>query len=41
MGGFVVYVVAVFVLVYQAHIEGHLAGIVGGDEHLGFFFPFA
>ena len=26
MGGFVIYVVIVFVLVYKAHVEGHLAG---------------
>lgn len=41
MGGFVIYVVVVFVLVDKAHVEGHLAGIVGGNEHLGFFFPAA
>ena len=40
MGGFVIYVVIVFVLVYKAHVEGHLAGIVGGNEHLGFLLPF-
>ena len=41
MGGFVIYVVIVFVFVDKAHVEGHLAGIVGGNEHLGFFFPAA
>lgn len=29
MGGFVIYVVVVFVLVDKAHVEGHLAGIIG------------
>ena len=39
MAGLVVHVVAVQIGVYHAHIEGHLAGVVGGDEHFGLLLP--
>ena len=40
MGCLVVAVVVIFQRVDEPHVERHLAGIVGGDEHLGFFLLF-
>ena len=39
MGGLVVLVVAVGERIDEPHVERHLPGVVGGDEHLRLLFP--
>lgn len=39
MGGLVVLVVAVGERIDEPHVQRHLPGVVGGDEHLRLLFP--